>query len=319
MNDISRPMKPIASAPWKIKELPGRSPLSQWPESLDSLNERLLNLEPMAGFSEPLISDSSKDIYEQAEEFIRRTMKKKQDSFDRDDKNQLMSIDKTQASAISALIGLSVLSGDFNKILSTLNIIYEVSENYPEADNMLEKIQETMMHYVNKLKYLHEETKSYHHLANGSIYGCIPLPKEAVADFQNDSNSSLTTDGTYLYLFWCSGRGGLFKIGTGEGNSLAGKVYLHTKSELTGEVAWVYVKNKLYARRVDEPLGLLHILSPDTFQIEGNVSLHSDEKDLLNNAAAAKFNKYYPLLSDGNYLYIIIMRVVSRERKVKDE
>ena len=153
-------------------------------------------------------------------------------------------------------------------------MIYEISENYPEADNMISQIHETMIHYVNKLKYLHEETTSYHHIANGSIYGCIPMPKEASADYQNDSTSSLATDGTYLYIYWCSGRGGLFKIGTGEGNSLAGKVYLHTRSELNGEVAWVFLKNKLYARRVDEPLGVLNVISPDTFLIESNISLH---------------------------------------------
>ena len=52
--DVSKPMKEIAMGSWKIKELPGRSPLTQWPESLDDLNNRLLGLEPMAAWHEPI-------------------------------------------------------------------------------------------------------------------------------------------------------------------------------------------------------------------------------------------------------------------------
>lgn len=52
--DVSRPMKSIAKSSWKMKELPGRNPLTQWPESLNDLNERLMSLSPMAAWSEPI-------------------------------------------------------------------------------------------------------------------------------------------------------------------------------------------------------------------------------------------------------------------------
>lgn len=145
------------------------------------------------------------------------------------------------------------------------------------------------------------------------------LPKEASADYIADSTSSLTTDGSYLYIYWCSGKG-MFKIGTGEGNTLAGKVYLHVTGTQSNEnVSWVFLNNKLYARKADESLGVLNIINPDTFAIESSVSLHCDDKDLLNNAQTARFNKRYPLLTNGKYLYIILMKVVSVERKLKEE
>jgi len=75
--DISKPMKKIALAPWKIKELPGRSPMSQWPESLSDLNMRLKQLEPMSAWSEPIFTSEPKDFYEQAEEFIAKAVEKK--------------------------------------------------------------------------------------------------------------------------------------------------------------------------------------------------------------------------------------------------
>ena len=49
-------MRDIAKSSWKIKELPGRSPLTQWPESLDDLNQRLKQLDPMSAWAEPIVS-----------------------------------------------------------------------------------------------------------------------------------------------------------------------------------------------------------------------------------------------------------------------
>jgi len=311
-------MKKIALAPWKIKELPGRSPSTQWPGSLDELNKRLMELEPMSSWSEPLFSKNGKDIYQQAEDFIyQRVEEKKKLIESKADESKLANVDKILGSAISALIGLSVLSADYNKILSALWIIYDIGESYPGADNLIQSVQTTMVHYINELKKIHTDTESHHHLANNSIFGCILLPKEASADYFVDGVSSLTTDGTYLYIYWCSGKG-MFKIGTGEGNTIAGKVYLHIKNESISEsVSWVYLNNKLYARKVDESLGVLYVISPDTLMIENTVSLHCDERDILNTASSSRFNKNYPLLTDGTYLYIIVMKLTSVTRVLK--
>lgn len=267
-------MKEIAVAPWKIQELPGRSPLTQWPESLDDLNMRLKQLEPMSAWSEPMFNPEKKNFYSQAEEFIKKTVEKKKKMMESGSKpEKLAKMDETLASAISALIGLAVQSAEYSKILSALYTIYEISENYPEADNLISSVQETMVHFINELKSMHTDAESFHHLAEGSIYGTILLPKEAVSEYQGEGTSSLTTDGTYLYIYWCSGRG-MFKIGTGEGGSIAGKVYLHQRNELTEALSWVYLKNKIYARRVDETLGVLTVVSPDSFAVEENIFLH---------------------------------------------
>lgn len=156
-------MKEIASAPWKVKELPGRSPLSQWPSALGDLNDRLMKLEPMSAWSEPLFSEDGKDIFEQAEEFILKTV----NLSDKENKKT----EEVLVAALSALIGLSVLSADYSRILSTLSIIYEISEKYQDADKIVSKLAKTMRHYINQIKNMHNDTKSYHHLAQGSFYG----------------------------------------------------------------------------------------------------------------------------------------------------
>jgi len=39
----------------------------------------------------------------------------------------------------------------------------------------------------------------------------------------------MTTDGNYLYLYVSANNGGMFKIGTGNGGTIPGKVYVEKK------------------------------------------------------------------------------------------
>jgi hypothetical protein len=59
---------------------------------------------------------------------------------------------------------------------------------------------------------------------------------------QNDTNTSLTSDGTYLYVaVGVSSRGCLLKIGSGLNDTIAGKIYLNvTNADREGEITWVY-------------------------------------------------------------------------------
>ena len=58
---------------------------------------------------------------------------------------------------------------------------------------------------------------------------------------------SITTDGTYLYMYVSAINGGLFKIGTVSNDTIAGKIYLEKSIYLSvgqrlDEVCWVYLK-----------------------------------------------------------------------------
>ena len=64
---------------------------------------------------------------------------------------------------------------------------------------------------------------------------------------QTFQNSSLATDGSYLYLYISSANGGMFKLGTGK-NSIAGKIYMYTAVNKHEDIAWVYLDSHLYVR-----------------------------------------------------------------------
>jgi len=57
----------------------------------------------------------------------------------------------------------------------------------------------------------------------------------------NERNCSLTSDGTYLYMaIGVVKRATLYKIGTGEADTIPGKVYVSSPLEREGEITWVY-------------------------------------------------------------------------------
>ena len=55
------------------------------------------------------------------------------------------------------------------------------------------------------------------------------------------NNTSIATDGAYIYiLMGQEKRGNMYKIGTGMFGTLAGRVYLSTRSRKEGNVTWAF-------------------------------------------------------------------------------
>ena len=93
------------------------------------------------------------------------------------------------------------------------------------------------------------------------------------------NNTSLTTDGSFIYLLvGQEKRGNMYKIGTGMGATVAGRVYLNVRSRKEGNVTWAYCQGKLYLRRVGEPHGLVTIIDPMDFRTQGELTLDLEER-----------------------------------------
>ena len=85
----------------------------------------------------------------------------------------------------------------------------------------------------------------------------------------------------------------------------------------TCDVTWVHCKGKLYARKTNDPFGMLQVYDPMTLALEGPVKLFVN--DLFHNPKLCEnFNKNYPLLTDGESLYIITMQVIQKRKQVKE-
>lgn len=123
---------------------------------------------------------------------------------------------------------------------------------------------------------------------------------------------SIATDGKYLYIYVSAVNGGMFRVGTGQAGTQAGRVYLEkqvhfpiaTKVE---EVSWVYLKGKLYLKASQKDPWMLEVISPETFQKEGTAQVFCPA--LFGQQSLINLNKNAPLLTDGQGLYYLASRI----------
>lgn len=109
----------------------------------------------------------------------------------------------------------------------------------------------------------------------------------------------------------------MYKVGTGEHGTTAGKVYLFSHADKGSNGCWVYCKGKLYLRTTGEKLGVVSVISPETFQNTATLKLSCG--DAFKNSMAVNFNRNYPLLTDGDNLYAIVLIFKKIKRKVRED
>ena len=160
-----------------------------------------------------------------------------------------------------------------------------------------------------------------HYMSRQNLLGTFGLATPEQALFTQSSNPSVTSDGTFLYI--CGEKNSqtmMYKVGTGENTTIAGKVYLaatihSTRCQFS---QWVFCSGKLYGRRSDEPLGLLQVVDPCTFKREETLRLDFKLPSTdLNTFTSCNLNM--PLLTDGQKLYTITVTPEKRRKLVKND
>jgi len=68
-------------------------------------------------------------------------------------------------------------------------------------------------------------------------------------------------------------------------------------------------------RKSDLPLGTLAIYDPETLTYEGWVKLLCG--DILSKPSSWGFNKFFPLMTHENFIYVIMMTITEVNREVK--
>jgi hypothetical protein len=110
----------------------------------------------------------------------------------------------------------------------------------------------------------------------------------------------------------------MYKIGTGSTDStIAGKIYIEKKADREGDVSWTYCQGKLFSRRVNEEFGVVTLYDADTLSTIGDAKLMSS--DIFSSSNCQQANRYYPILSDGQNIYIVTMKVSQKRRTIKPD
>jgi other hect domain ubiquitin protein ligase E3 len=123
---------------------------------------------------------------------------------------------------------------------------------------------------------------------------------------------SIATDGKYLYFYISAINGGMFKVGTGQEGTKAGKVYFEKQIHFpigtkVDEVKWVYLKGKLYLKTSSRDPWLLEVINPNNFAKEGQIQLSCSA--LFGQQSLITINNNSPILTDGNNLFYLGSRI----------
>ncbi|CAD8078334.1 unnamed protein product [Paramecium sonneborni] len=151
-----------------------------------------------------------------------------------------------------------------------------------------------------KLPRLQQKSKHLHYMRSLCDQGGFTITQLQQFTKLNYHQLTMTSSQSYLYILVSSPVGGMYKIGTGECGTVAGKVYLHQPIKKQDDVQWVFLQNKLYLKQQN---GTLDIICPDTFQTLSQITLHCPE--LFQHPQMQAINKNYPLITDGEKLFII--------------
>ena len=116
------------------------------------------------------------------------------------------------------------------------------------SERLINSIRDSIVPYLASLKETANKHPRLHYMRNGCDEGGFKISKVAHFQKQTYLTTSMTTDGSFLYIIVSAANGGMYKIGTGERDTVPGKVYLYSALSKQEDVCWVYVKGKLYLR-----------------------------------------------------------------------
>jgi len=133
--------------------------------------------------------------------------------------------------------------------MSSIKLLNDLSEDLATLNlSIAEELNTTFGPFLEKVKNFAQSATHLHHLNTFCDEGGFKIPKMAYFQKQNFFNTSIATDGAYIYIYVSSSNGGMYKIGTGELGTVSGKIYAFAGTNKTEEVCWVFCKGKLYLR-----------------------------------------------------------------------
>ena len=133
--------------------------------------------------------------------------------------------------------------------MSSIKLLNDISEDLVKANiPITEPLHQAFSPVLEKIKTFAQKNTYLHHLETFCDEGGFKVPKIQYFQKQSLFNTSIATDGAYIYIYVSSSNGGMYKIGTGENSTIAGKIYALAAVTKMEEISWVYCKGKLYLR-----------------------------------------------------------------------
>ena len=282
--------------------LPGLNPLSSWPVCLDELIERINKLEIYSLFTQPF--DMQLNFYNQSKQYIENALSSK-------------SLIQYLPKAIAAFICVTLLKSDTMLIHDMFVFLKLMESKYQnEFSNCFKLSYCTYQHVLNKLQmYYHSLPIQYPLLLKYELtetYAISSCNLFSPSKYFFNQSSSVTCDGSYLYLILSGLSANMLKVGTGYNGTTKGKVYLSKTVEEENLYQWVYLNGRLYCKCGNSED--INVYDVETFTKVGKVKLLFPE-NVKHSALKKKFDNYVLLANESKLLVIAVEPVINQNTK----
>lgn len=232
---------------------------------------------------------------------------------------------------LRAYIGFFVKSGLCDSFIESLAVLAQVEEACLENDNakramssLMENLRAHLKKYLHHIYDQFKKRNNVRYLDTANASGVFSIAKFFSLGQQSDYNTSITTDGDYLYMYvGVSMKAMMYKIGTGATeNTIAGKVYIERRGDKEGDISWTYCEGTLFSRRTqDASSGIISMYSAKTLAPLGDAKLQCGKIFSEAGTCCEQANRFYPIFADPieKHICIVTMQVVEKTKTVKKD
>ena len=147
--------------------------------------------------------------------------------------------------AIGAFLSIFILFGNIKKLEEIFSFLTSLREKYNNKfDEIFKKTSKYIIPILEQIRDYSQKLQNHHPiLSNYQINEAFLINNDnifAPSKYTLAQNSSITTDGTYLYIVLSGINGSMSKIGTGYNNTIQGKVYFSKSLYDENEYQWVF-------------------------------------------------------------------------------
>jgi hypothetical protein len=182
---------------------------SRWPEGLPEFVERLETMQPLSLWNEPLDTlEYGVDFYKGVKEFLSGQIEKVKKAIPEPegsplvDSESLAHLSRDLGIGLHAIVGFAVLSANSDFLMDGLVFMSRIEKECPtQAAAVFEPIAAPLRRYLISIQDQLMKKSNYRYLDTTKASGVFSVAKFVSFAQQHEHNTSITTDGQYLYIF----------------------------------------------------------------------------------------------------------------------
>ena len=273
------------------------------PENIESILEKLRSLSIADAFMQQIDSDGSASL--QLKEMLGEDLQEAQKAFEEQHEEKHNLSLKVSKILLEILIRLVLVKGNLGETLELCFYLLDQADQVPLLKKLFSSSQDELTSTLNDLRKLYKLTYSQPILKNNINVDNFCVSFATLASSQFKQGKSVTTDGKFIYLLLNFNAGFMLKIGTGQFNTIKGKVYLRKRMVGSEGCKWTWCSGSLYFYQPSASLEILKEISTETFEQIGVFKMSIPA--LASTKIARVYNIYSALMAEGDNIHLLMV------------